>query len=360
MSQILTQIKSISGALNHQEISNKNLSLKVESALKETTDVVFKQLSILIEQYAPQEYWELIKYSIRNKKYLERAYYIRLSYENYKNDWKSIIPVLAAIELKYSELVIIDDVFDGNSERMNNPSVPLKYGKNKAVVIGFILKSISTQILVDFFSNNDSINKEVALTIISKDEYSHQKIYEGQFDDITTESLKVNELSKDFYLDMIRKTTGEDIGYCFTVGALLAGSNQNESSAFYEFGVGLGTIMQMRDDTIDYVDDSSMINKSPYSDLNCRKIRLPLLLAYEKADNQQQKELIKLLEKDNLSIDEKHYVSQLVSNNAVLFFIDNLILSIKDKAIQHLHGIKKTDSFVEIINEIFNKIILIN
>lgn len=360
MSQILTQIKSVSGALRHQESADNNFSLKVESALKETTTEVFKELNILIEQYAPKEYWDIIQYSIRNKKYFERAYYIRLSYENYKNDWKSIIPVLAAVELKYSELVIIDDVFDGNSERMNNPSVPLKFGNNKAVVIGCIIKSISTKILADFFLQNKSISKEIALSIIAKDEYSHQKIYEGQFDDITTETLKVNELSQDFYLDMVRKTTGEDVGYCFEVGALLAGCNSNESTSLYEFGVGLGTVMQMRDDTIDFVDDSSMINKSPYSDLDHKKKRLPLLLAYEKADSLDQEKLIILLEKHNLNTDEKHFISQLVSNDAVLFYIDNLILLIKNKAVEHLKSVNKTESFSEIIDEIFNKIILIS
>jgi geranylgeranyl pyrophosphate synthase len=360
MAQILTQIKSVSSALKRHENESSAFSLKVESALIETTTEVFKVLKVLIEQYAPKEYWDIIQYSIRNKKYFERAYYIRLSYENFKSDWKNIIPVLAAVELKYSELVIIDDIFDGNSERMNNPSVPLKIGNNKAVVIGFIMKSISTKILADFFLRDKSISKETGLSIIAKDEYSHQKIYEGQYDDILTESMNINELSQDFYLDMVRKTTGEDVGYCFEVGALLAGCKNDKSTSMYEFGIGLGTAMQMRDDTIDFVDNSSIINKSPYSDLDHKKKRLPLLLAYEKADSLQQKRLIMLLDKNRLTTEEKHFISQLVSNDAVLFYIDNLILSIKNKAFEHLINVHKTESFNIIVDEIFNEIMLIS
>jgi geranylgeranyl pyrophosphate synthase len=360
MSQILADITSISGALKRKKSISGTIKLKVESALRETTDEVFKELKRLIEQYSPKEYWDIIHYSTRNKEYFERAYYIRLSYEKFKSDWKSIIPVLAAVELKYAELVIIDDVFDGNSERMNNRSVPFILGDNKAIVVGCIIKSIASKILADFLLNNQSISKCVALNIISKDEYSHQKIYEGQYDDIATETMELNELSQDFYLDMVRKTTGEDVGYCFEVGALLAGGNLLESSALYKFGVGLGTAMQIRDDTIDFIDDSSMINKSPYSDLDHKKKRLPLLLAYQQADLTQQNKLLELLKKNKLSIDEKHYVSQLVSDESVLFFIDNLVLSIKNKALQELTLTDKSEPFMEIIEEIFDKIILIS
>jgi geranylgeranyl pyrophosphate synthase len=360
MSQILTEITSVSKAIRNYKYVDGALMLSVESALKETTAEVYEVLKNLIEKYAPKEYWNIIKYSIRNKEYFERAYYIRLSYENFKSDWKSILPVLAAVELKYAELVIIDDVFDGNSLRMNNPSVPLKLGANKAIVIGCMIKSIATEILADFLLTNDSVNKSVALNIISKDEYSHQKIYEGQYDDIETEAVDINVLTQDFYFDMVRKTTGEDVGYCFEVGALLSGSDSHESSALYEFGVGLGTAMQIRDDTIDFIDNSLIINKSPYSDLEKKKKRLPLLLAYRKADPIQKDKLLCILEKDNLSIEEKHYVSQLVSDESVLYYIDTVIQSIKNKALQDLSRVNKSKQFIGIIEELFNNIILIS
>lgn len=360
MSQILTEITSVSKALRNYEYADGNLLLSVEYALRETTDEVYKELNALIEKYAPKEYWDIIKYSVNNKNYFERAYYIRLSYENFNCNWKNILPVLAAVELKYAELVIVDDVFDGNSQRMNNPSVPLMLGANKAIVIGCIIKSIASEVLADFLLSSESINKSTALNIISKDEYSHQKIYEGQYDDIETENIDLSVLTQDFYLDMVRKTTGEDVGYCFEVGAMLAGCNSCVSSKLYEFGVGIGTAMQIRDDTIDFIDNSSVINKSPYSDLEKKKKRLPLLLAYQKANQLQKETLINILVKDKLSIDEKHYVSQLVSDESVLYYIDNVMQSIKSKALEDLSNIKKSEDFIKIIEELFNNIILIS
>ena len=179
---------------------------------------------------------------MNNKRNYERAYFVRFGYELFKTDWNKIANALTSVEIRYSSGVIIDDIFDGNDIRMNKESLPKKVGDNITFSLGAILKSLSSIALTKQLSELDLDSRRLN-RINYLDEKSHLNVYEGQIMDINTEKFKIEELTEDFYIDMIRKTTGEDVGYCLELGGLLADCSFEEAELIRSFGISLGTIL---------------------------------------------------------------------------------------------------------------------
>ena len=260
MAQILTKIKKVSTSLGHKnEYDNLEDNL-LETSLLENDKIVLPVLKEIIRKYTDKSIWEALDYSLINKSHFDRAFFVRLGCEAVGGDFKSILPALASVELRYASGTAIDDVFDYNSERMGKPSMPKLYGNNLALCYGAILKSISSVSLLSLYNSN-RVDLKSFIEINIKDEFTHYQVYLGQVSDILSEKLNIEEITDDFYLDMIKNATGVDAGYCFELGCLLGGGSIEQQKYFYEFGVSLGTAMQLRDDLLDYVNDKDLINK---------------------------------------------------------------------------------------------------
>jgi geranylgeranyl pyrophosphate synthase len=355
MSQILTKISQISKSLGNE---NSNIEFKyklLENSLNNTDKLILPVLKKLIKKYIDNSIWEQLEYSMINKAHFDRAFFVKLGCEAVGGDFNKILPAMASVEFRYASGTAIDDVFDDNDERMGKASMPEKYGQNPALSLAAILKSLSSMALLSNFETLD-IDPAAFVNINFKDEFTHYQVYLGQLADLKSENLTIDEITDSFYLNMIKDSTGVDAGYCFELGCLLGGGTKEQQKAFYEFGVALGTSMQIRDDILDYVNNRNLINKEPFRDFETGKKRLPIIIAYRFGSNDDKKIIKRLLEKEVLSEDDKTKLSSLINNEFVLGYVNKLKNELLKTAMVNFHKINAKKDTQTIIDQIIQQI----
>jgi geranylgeranyl pyrophosphate synthase len=355
MAQILTKIEKVTDSFYITKSKNKLIENELELLLKENDRIVLPVLKELIKKYAENSTWEALEYSLFNKSHFDRAFFVKLGCEAVGGNVNNILQALASVELRYASFIAIDDVFDLNDERMGNPSMPLKYSNNVSICYGAILKSISSIALLSSDMVNET-NYKRFLELNLKDELTHHQVYVGQIDDIVSEQFKIEDVTDDFYLEMIKNSTGVDVGYCFELGCFLGGGSLEQQNYFYNFGVSLGCAMQVRDDLLDFVNDKNLINKEPFRDFVSKKKRLPIILAYRYGTEKEKTLINELFSKRELNEIDKITLSKIVSNEVVLTYIENLKNELLDSARQNLNKINSIKSSEKIISLIFNQI----
>lgn len=355
MAQILTKISHISKSLENKGNDTEYKYKALEQSLLETDKIILPVLKDLIRKYIDKSIWEQLDYSLINKAHFDRAYFVKLGCEAVGGDYTKILSAMASVEFRYASGTAIDDVFDDNNERMGKPSMPEKYGQNAALSMAAILKSLSSISLLSNFTSLN-INPISFIDINIKDEFTHYQVYLGQLADLKSENLTMDEITDSFYLDMIMNSTGVDAGYCFELGCLLGGGTKEQQKAFYEFGVALGTAMQVRDDLLDYIDNKELINKEPFRDFETNKKRLPIIIAYRFGSDSEKNTINELLKKDDLSKEDKSTLSSLINNDFVLGYIDKLKKELLDKAMVNFKNVNATKDVEIIIDQIIQQL----
>lgn len=355
MAQILTQVSQVSKSLNNESNDIGFQSKLFEQSLKETDNLIFPILKKLIHQNIDKSIWSELEYSLINKAHFDRAFFVKIGCESVDGDFCKVLPAMASVEFRYASGTAIDDVFDANDERMGKASMPIKYGQNPALSLAAILKSLSSISLLSNFKDLN-IDPESFIDINIKDEYTHYQVYLGQLADLKSENLEIDEITDSFYLDMIKNSTGVDAGYCFELGCVLGGGSKEQQKSLYEFGVALGSAMQVRDDLLDYVNNRALINKEPFRDFETKKKRLPIIIAY-RFGNKNDKETIQyLLKKEKLNEDDKIKLSSLISDDFVLGYINKLKKELLQTAISSFHKVNATKNSKVIIDQIIQQI----
>ena len=124
-------------------------------------------------------------------------------------------------------------------------------------------------------------------------------ICEGQALDMAFEDTF--NVTKDEYMNMIYKKTGDLITASTTIGAIMGGASSNEIQALRTYGKQIGLAFQIQDDYIDLTGDES-IGKPVGSDLVEGKKTLMVVYALEKANKEDHDRLVELLEANDESI----------------------------------------------------------
>lgn len=355
MSQILTHISQVSKSLNNDLNNLEVKSRLLENSLNEIDELILPVLKNLIHQYIDKSVWDELEYSLINKAHFDRAFFVKLGCQSVDGDFKKILPAMASVEFRYASGTAIDDVFDANDERMGKASMPNKYGQNPALSLAAILKSLSSIALLSSFKDLN-IYPGSFVDINIKGEYTHYQVYLGQLADLKSENLEIDEITDSFYLDMIKNSTGVDAGYCFELGCVLGGGSKEQQKSLYEFGVALGSAMQVRDDLLDYVNNRALINKEPFRDFETKKKRLPIIIAY-RFGNKNDKEIIQyLLKKEKLNEDDKIKLSSLISDDFVLGYINKLKKELLQTALSSFHKVNATKNSKVIIDQIIQQI----
>jgi geranylgeranyl pyrophosphate synthase len=355
MAQILTKISQVSKSFEKNKGDCNYQESLLEKSLQETDSIILPVLKELIKKHTDMSIWDKLEYSLINKAHFDRAYFVKLACDAIDGDYKKILPAMASVEFRYASGTAIDDVFDDNDERMSRESMPKKYGQNEALSLAAILKSLSAiSLLSNFQSVNVNPNSFIDINI--KDEYTHYQVYLGQLADLKSESMGIDEITDSFYLDMIKNSTGVDAGYCLELGCLLGGGTKEQQNAFYEFGVCLGTAMQVRDDVLDYIDNKDLINKEPFRDFETNKKRLPIIIAYRFGQDNEKKLIKELFEKEQLTDEDKALLSSLVNTDFVLGYIDKFKNELLLKAMSCVQRIDISDDALLIINQLIKQL----
>lgn len=268
--------------------------MEILKAYAEEIDVVIDDSLSKLE---PESLYESSEYLIKagGKKF--RPALTLLSCQAVGGKPEKALKAAAAIELTHTFSLIHDDIMDNDDTRRGKPAVHKVWGEPLAILAGDSLFAKSFELLSQ--SAEDNIAYERVVDVLQVLTNSCINICEGQALDMAFEDTF--NVTKDEYMNMIYKKTGDLITASTTIGAIMGGASSNEIQALRTYGKQIGLAFQIQDDYIDLTGDES-IGKPVGSDLVEGKKTLMVVYALEKANKEDHDRLVELLEANDESI----------------------------------------------------------
>lgn len=268
--------------------------MEILKAYAEEIDVVIDDSLSKLE---PESLYESSEYLIKAEGKKFRPALTLLSCQAVGGKPEKALKAAAAIELTHTFSLIHDDIMDNDDTRRGKPAVHKVWGEPLAILAGDSLFAKSFELLSQSAEDNIAYERVVdALQVLTN---SCINICEGQALDMAFEDTF--NVTKDEYMNMIYKKTGDLITASTTIGAIMGGASSNEIQALRTYGKQIGLAFQIQDDYIDLTGDES-IGKPVGSDLVEGKKTLMVVYALEKANKEDHDRLVELLEANDESI----------------------------------------------------------
>ncbi len=191
--------------------------------------------------------------------------------------WRHAIPAAIGVELLHNFTLIHDDIQDHSLTRRGRDTIWVKWGEAQAINAGDAMFALACSAGYDL---NDHFPVDVVLSTVEELHRTAFLLTGGQYLDMAYETAESIEIED--YWKMIRGKTGELIGTCFSLGALLAGIQSGEIERYRELGLKVGAAFQVQDDWLGIWGNQAIIGKSSQSDLIDRKKTYPILQALTK------------------------------------------------------------------------------
>ena len=182
----------------------------------------------------------------------------------------------ASVEFIHTATLLHDDVVDESAQRRGKPAANTVFGNKESVLVGDFLFARAFELMVE----SDDLR---ILEILSR---ASRIISEGE---ILQMSLTGNvAITMQQYEAIIEAKTAALFSAATHAGALAAGANDKLAEALRLYGHHLGMSFQMIDDVMDYAATDTVMGKNAGDDFHEGKITLPVLLALQAADADEQ------------------------------------------------------------------------
>jgi len=240
----------------------------------------------------------------------DRALMVRYGCEMMERDWRDSLPGMAAFEFQNINLLVTDDYFDEReTTRMGTPPISQKWGAKPAIALGFVLKCLSNESLLKGWDDDKGWDVAAAIEVV---EWASKWQYYSQFLEDELLAKPLGEVSIGDYQNLVEKATAVGVAGAFELGCIIGGGDSAARKLAREFGMTLGCMLQVRDDCIDYIYNEDLIRKGAFSDLLCRRRRLPVLsIAWHGSATDKQK-LEVIFAKESLSLDDAAIVTEML------------------------------------------------
>jgi octaprenyl-diphosphate synthase len=171
----------------------------------------------------------------------------------------------AVVEMIHTATLVHDDVLDSATVRRHVATVNAEWGNLTSILLGDYL-------FTHAFHLSATLGDARACRIIGD---STNRVCEGEL----CQGLECGnlELGERTYLDIIDGKTAELIACCCKLGALYSDAKPEVVDALTRFGRKLGLAFQIADDLLDLVGEERTTGKSLGTDLNQKKLTLPLI-----------------------------------------------------------------------------------
>ncbi len=126
------------------------------------------------------------------------------------------------------------------------------------------------------------------------------------------------DMLEETYLKIISAKTASLFAASTKVGSILSNKENKIKEALGFYGKNLGLTFQIADDTLDYNSELKLFGKEIGNDFYEGKITLPIILLYQKADNNEKKELKEIFESKKRSEFEFKKVLTLIKNYNII------------------------------------------
>jgi geranylgeranyl pyrophosphate synthase len=213
-----------------------------------------------------------------------------------------LIPMAAGVELLHTATLIHDDTIDDAYLRRGKESVKHRWGNSNAVLLGDYLFATSAGFVAE--TRNIRVIKLFAQTLMT--------ICTGEIE----ESLYACNKSRDLYFQTIGNKTASLFAAAGESGAVLSEAPEEAVQSLKEYGYNLGMSFQIVDDILDFVGQKETLGKPVINDLNHGIFTLPVILLFERPENDEAKRIMEAIEKDKTV--GKRLILEAVHSSSVL------------------------------------------
>ena len=230
----------------------------------------------------PKSLYEPVEYvlSIGGKRI--RPVLTLMGYNLWKEDPERILMPAVGLETYHNYTLLHDDLMDNADVRRGYPTVHRKWDANKAILSG-------DSMLVLAYQRMQQVPAEKLPAVLELFTETALEIGEGQEYDMTFETR--NDVTENEYIEMIRLKTSVLLACALKTGALLADAPQEDADRLYRVGEQVGLAFQLQDDLLDVYGDPKVFGKAIGGDITSNKKTYMLINAYNRANDEQRKEL---------------------------------------------------------------------
>lgn len=196
------------------------------------------------------------------------------------------LPAALALEVFHNFTLLHDDVMDKASMRRGRETVHVKWNENTAILSG-------DQMLIEAYKLLSDVPADKLPKVLKWFNEMATGICEGQQMDVDFEHM--SQVSIDDYMRMIEKKTSVLLAYAMRIGGYIAGANEAQQEALYQYGLHIGLAFQIQDDILDVYGDPKTFGKAIGGDICANKKTMLLLTAMETADPESKAELLQWL-----------------------------------------------------------------
>ncbi len=229
------------------------------------------------------------------------------------------INLATCVELIHSATLLHDDVIDESELRRGQKTTNSIWGNQSSILVGDYLLSRCFEIMVD----------DGDLEILKLLSSTSAKIAQGEV--LQLQHRGEADLLEDTYIKIISMKTASLFSAATRTGACLAGSESKEKSALESYGKNLGLAFQIADDALDYYAKELVFGKEIGKDFYEGKTTLPLILIFQRANNEEKEFLKETMTKEKKTEED---------------FSETLALINKYKAVEE--SLKRAEYFVNV------------
>lgn len=177
------------------------------------------------------------------------------------------IPVAVAVELIHMATLVHDDVVDKAEVRRGRPTVNAKWSNQVSVLTGDYLFAKAFSMLAQ--TGDTRVVKIMADVVyeLSRGELAQLASY-----------FHVDQTEAE-YFERIAQKTGYLIAECCRLGGVVAGAEERQVQALYNYGMGVGLSFQIADDLLDFHGSAAKVGKPVAGDLKTGILTLPVIHA---------------------------------------------------------------------------------
>ena len=216
------------------------------------------------------------------------------------------INLAACVELIHAATLMHDDVIDNGSVRRGKKTLNSVWNNHSSVLIGDYLLSRCFEMMVE--DGNIEVLKLLSST--------SSKIAQGEV--LQLQHQGEVDMLEETYLKIISAKTAELFAAATKVGAILSNTKSKEKEALEFYGRNLGLTFQIADDTLDYNSELKLFGKKIGQDFYEGKITLPIILLFQKADNEEKERLKEIFSKNVRSKDDLEYSLSLIKKYEII------------------------------------------
>lgn len=201
---------------------------------------------------------------------------------------EDVLPAALALEVFHNFTLLHDDVMDYALVRRSRPSVNAQFGDNAAILSG-------DQMLIEAYKLIAQVPTDKQASTLSLFNEMATGVCEGQQLDMDFETLPLDKVSSEDYINMIRLKTSVLLAYALKIGAYIGGATKVQEQALYDFGLHLGLAFQIQDDVLDVYGDEATFGKAIGGDICEGKKTFVFLTARDNSDENTRQSLFEAM-----------------------------------------------------------------